>query len=293
MPSRTSYTIVLTAIPSDSAGPITRLPHPHNQSLRRPTLSQQDSSTMSSIPSVPLGGTASSLSISRASVGLMGLTWVDKAAFTPDEQAFKVIKEYIDSTENPLLNTGAFYGPQPEDPMANLKLLNRYFQKYPEDTQKCILCVKGGFPLDGEKGMGTVGMAAFQSPNVTIEALRHELQLVRKTLGSDEGGKEIDLWEPARLPSKYVPLEKLVQMYTQAREEGLFKHLSLSEVKGETLEKVIQLTNGGVASVEVEYSVFCREVEEMGVLDVCEKYSEFFGLGLHLPAGSLQRFTVY
>lgn len=221
-------------------------------------------------PTIPLGGTASSIHVSRVSLGLMGMTWCDPSQFTPDEEAFATIRQAIASGVS-LLDAGEFYGPQ-SDAHANLKLVRRYFQKYPEDRSKVVLCVKGGCKIFGPGSFSEKGMAGMGSLT-DADSLREVIQQARQTLASDdkETGKDIDLWEPARFPAG-VDVADIIKVYIQLRDEGLFKHLSLSEVKGDTIEKAVQASNNGIASVEVEYSPFMREAEDLGVLAVCEKY---------------------
>ncbi|CAO1623446.1 unnamed protein product [Parajaminaea phylloscopi] len=221
-------------------------------------------------PTVPLGGTASNLEISRISLGLMGLTWVDESSRTPDEEAFATIRAAIDAGVK-LLDAGEFYGP-PSDVQANLKLVRRYFQRYPEDREKVVLCVKGGMNLFGPGSYSDKGMAGLAHV-VGVEGLRQHLLRAREALGCDDAqyGKDIDLWEPARWPQG-VSVEDMVPRWIQLRDEGLFKHLALSEVKGSTVEAAVKASNNGIAAVEIEYSPFMREAEDQGVVDVCEKH---------------------
>lgn len=227
--------------------------------------------------SVALGGSASSIRISRVNLGLMGLTWTGPDAMTPDDKAFEAMKASLISSSGEtgvttLWDAGQFYN-DPKAPHANLKLVRRYFEKYPEDKDSVTLCVKGGIKIFGEgsyteKGFG--GMAA----QTSIEVLRETIQQIREALGSDQGGKDVDIWEPARFPTgKDAPsVEEMISTYLKLQDEGLFKHLGLSEVSGPTIEKAVKASNNGIASVEIEYSPFELAGEEHGVLQVCEKY---------------------
>lgn len=224
----------------------------------------------SSMPTLPLGGSASSEHISRMNLGLMGLTWTDPSHFTPDDQAFATMRASLEAGVR-LWDAGQFYGPA-QDPHANLKLIKRYFDKYPQDKERVVLCVKGGINIFGQGGYAEKGFAGMASVT-DVETLRETLKQIRAELGSDQGGKEVDLWEPARFP-KAISVEEALKMYTTLRDEGLFKHLSLSEVGGETLKKAIEITKNGIATVEVEYSPFCMEAEDQGVIRICEEHSE-------------------
>jgi len=70
--------------------------------------------------------------------GLMGLTW--RPSPPPDSESFTAMKAALAKGAN-FWNGGEIYGP----PDANsLTLLKRYFTKYPEDTDKIVLSIKGG-----------------------------------------------------------------------------------------------------------------------------------------------------
>ncbi|KAL7009230.1 hypothetical protein EMMF5_001428 [Cystobasidiomycetes sp. EMM_F5] len=72
----------------------------------------------------------------------MNLIWKPEHQQTPDEQAFKAINTAVDSGCT-MLNSGDFYG-QP-DPELGLKLLARFYARYPEYIEKTYLSVKEGF----------------------------------------------------------------------------------------------------------------------------------------------------
>lgn len=68
----------------------------------------------------------------------MGFTW--RPIVTPDELAFVTMKEALNQGIT-FWNAGTFYN-MPDNPLANLKLVNRYFTKYPENASKVTLSVK-------------------------------------------------------------------------------------------------------------------------------------------------------
>ena len=71
----------------------------------------------------------------------MALDLTNPALNIPVEQAFAVMKNALNSGCN-LWNGGEFYGPPDNN---SLVLLNKYFEKYPEDFEKIILSIKGTF----------------------------------------------------------------------------------------------------------------------------------------------------
>jgi len=210
-------------------------------------------------------------SIGPIGLGLMGMTWCDPKAYTPDERAFEVIKTAIESSggERTLLNSGAFYGPS-VDPWANLKLLRRFFTAHPELKEKVVLCVKGGVIISEYKAKG---MAGYRN-SCALEDMRTDVKDIREQLGSDEGGIELHIYEPSRRDMNFTP-EEIVQSLHTLQKEGLFKHIALSEVGAETIEKSIaeaKKLGTEIVSVELEYSPFETTLENNGVLETAKKH---------------------
>lgn len=150
-------------------------------------------------------------------------------------------------------NGGEFYGP-PE--YNSLVLLERYFEKYPEDANKIVLSVKGAAGAHCEKG-------ADGSP----EEIRRSLDAV---LGQLKGRKKVDVFECARRDAG-VDLSVTfgeIQKYVDAGKVG---GISLSEVNAQTIHDAVKVTS--VKAVEVELSLFSTEVLENGVAAACAQYS--------------------
>lgn len=230
----------------------------------------------SPIPQIPLGGTASHIKIGRVAFGCMGMSWCDPSLQTPDSQAFEAIKAAVDAGSN-FLNTGAFYGP-PTDPYANLKLLKRFYDAYPEYKSKTILSVKGGLSIDlyREKGM-----AGFKFDS-SLPALETDLRGIREQLGTDQGGKEIDVYEMARRDGKasvtdimYNMLSLSSETYTdkqgkEVKGKGLFGHISLSELGLTSIQEAVKVAP--IACVELEVSPWELEAYKLGIVDFCSQH---------------------
>lgn len=149
-------------------------------------------------------------------------------------------------------NGGEFYG-VPE--YNSLVLLERYFEKYPEDADKIVLSVKGAAGARLEKG-------ADGSP----EEIRRSLDAILSQLN---GRKKLDLFECARRDTR-VPLETTfgeIQKYIDAGKLGA---ISLSEVGAQTIHDAVKITK--VAAVEVELSLFSTEPLENGVAAACAEH---------------------
>ncbi|OBZ71883.1 Pyridoxal reductase [Grifola frondosa] len=93
------------------------------------------------VNTIRLGGTASNVVVSKVAHGLMMMTW--RPVPVPDEEAFEAIKSGVDSLPEGVkmvLNSAEFYGNGFST--ANLELLARFYEKYPEYADKTFLSVK-------------------------------------------------------------------------------------------------------------------------------------------------------
>ena len=141
---------------------------------------------------------------------------------------------------------GEFYGP----PGANsLNLLQRYYQKYPEDAEKVVLSIKGAvknFRPDG-------------SPEVVTQSVEQSLK--------DLGGKgKIDIFECARV-DKNTPLEVTLGVLDGFVKAGKIGGIGLSEVGANTIRAAVKITR--IAAVEVEVSLWATDVFRNGVATTC------------------------
>ncbi|KAI0111619.1 putative aldo/keto reductase [Daldinia grandis] len=181
--------------------------------------------------------------------GLMGLTW--RMEPISDEKAFEAMKAALKNGMN-FWNGGEFYGPPERN---SLVLLERYFAKYPEDAEKVVLSIKGGMD---PHGLGPDG-----SPEGTRRSIDNCIAQLK-------GRKKIDIFEFARRDPK-VPLSVtfgvIEKEYIQTGKVG---GISLSEVRAETIHEAVKVTK--IVGVEVELSLFSREILDNGVADACAQY---------------------
>ena len=132
-------------------------------------------------------------------------------------------------------NGGEFYGPPDYN---SLVLLERYFEKYPEDADKVIISIKGGL-------------------NPKTHQLDASPENTRRTIDDSiaqlKGRKKIDLFEFGRRDPA-VPMEVTFSVigkeYVQT---GKIGGISLSEVRAETIHEAVKHTK--VLAVEVELSL--------------------------------------
>lgn len=150
------------------------------------------------------------------------------------EQAFEAMKAALNNGMN-FWNGGEFYGTAEYN---SLTLLEKYFEKYPEDADKVVLSIKGAA---GSHGSG---------PDASPEAVRKSVDNCLKLLN---GRKKLDIFECARRDPN-TPLEVtfgvLEKEYVQT---GKIGGISLSEVKASTIHEAVKVAK--IVAVEVELSL--------------------------------------
>ncbi|KAI1173662.1 Aldo/keto reductase [Nemania sp. FL0916] len=200
---------------------------------------------MSTSRSAPI--TVNGHAVGSVGFGMMGLT----KPWSPVDYpiAVQVMKTALEQGAN-LWNGGIHYG----TPQANsLHLLKHYFQKYPEDGSKVVLCIKGGF----------TGLP--NGPSNTPEGIRASVEEAVKVL---DGTKTIDIFECARVDPE-VPVETTVNALAELVKEGKIGGIGLSEVNANTVRKVHAIHP--VSSVEIELSLFTPEPLHNGIMDACHE----------------------
>lgn len=180
----------------------------------------------------------------------MRYTWTNSSTI-PDEEVFATLKTAADEGVT-YWNSASFYGS--DDPLSNVKLLGRFFSKYPEYTDKITIGVKGGFHRIGD----------LTHTDCSEENLRWELNEIQTCLGS----KKIDIYGPARRDMSRPQAETLRTLH-KLQQEGLFAHIGLSEVNGATVRASHAVCP--IATVEVEYNPFTLDIEQNDVMAACRE----------------------
>lgn len=209
-----------------------------------------------SIPTRQIGyGPDHLVNVGAVGYGLMGLTW--RADKKSDPEAFEAILTSLKNGGN-FLNAGEFYGLAPKRTYANLELLNRFFNQYPEwsENGKCFLSVKGGIEIKDGQMMG---------PDGSEEGLRKSVDSINNKLG---GKKKMDLFEMARVDKK-IEIEETMKTLKKLIDEGKFQHIGLSEVSARTIERAHAIHP--ISAVEVEYSPSSLDIEKNEVLATCKR----------------------
>lgn len=132
-------------------------------------------------------------------------------------------------------NGGEFYG-QPD--YNSLVLLERYFEKYPEDADKVVLSIKGGINPKTHRPDGSP-----ENTRRTIDDSSAQLK----------GRKKIDLFEMARRDQGIDMGITFGVMDNEYVQTGKLGGISLSEVRAETIHEAVKHVK--ISAVEVELSL--------------------------------------
>ena len=176
--------------------------------------------------------------------GLMGLTWRPEPP--SQEQAFAAMKQALDSGAN-FWNGGEFYGPPDKN---SLQLLRDYFAKYPEDSKKVVISIKGGINEQF-------------APDGGAEQTSKSIQNCVDILGSR---KHLNLWEAARVDPN-TPIEVTMRQASDFVKSGKMDGISLSECSANSIRRAAKVAK--ISAVEVEFSLWATDILENGVAKAC------------------------
>jgi len=175
-------------------------------------------------------------------------------------EAIRVLKRAVELGVN-FIDTADSYGPNISE-----ELIAEALYPYPKGL---VIATKGGFERTGP-GQWVIN----SHPDHLKEAL--EGSLARLNLD------RIDLYQLHRIDPK-VPAEKTFEFLQGVQEEGLVKHIGLSEVSVEDIKRAEEYFE--VVSVQNMYSVDNRKWES--VLKYCEETGKAFIPWFPLNAGNV------
>ncbi|TIA69797.1 Aldo/keto reductase [Aureobasidium pullulans] len=147
-------------------------------------------------------------------------------------------------------HVGTFYGTPTNN---SLHLLNHYFTAHPSDADKVVLSIKGSY----DHTLGPQG-----SPSALRAAVDAAIAILPPHI------KKIDIFEMARVDPD-TDVEISITALPELVEEGKIGGIGLSEVSARTIRRASAVCK--VSAVEVEMSLFTREVLGNGVREVCEE----------------------
>lgn len=145
-------------------------------------------------------------------------------------------------------NGGELYGKLESN---SLQLLNRYFTKYPEDVDKVVISIKGGFLPGQMKNDGSE------------KNIKRSIDECLKVL---DGKKFLDIFEPARLDPG-TPLKETLDAMAKYIKEGKLGGIGLSEVTVDNIKEAAAIHN--IAAVEVEMSLQTPDILTNDIAKTC------------------------
>lgn len=206
------------------------------------------------------------LKVNRMGFGAMRIT--GEGIWGPPndkEECIRVLKRTVELGIN-FIDTADSYGPNVSE-----ELIAEALYPYPKDL---VIATKGGLLRTGPN----------QWPiNAHPDHLREALQGSLKRLKKDQ----IQLYQLHRVDPE-VPFEKTLEFLQKVQDEGLVKHIGLSEVDVAQIKKAQQYIK--VVSVQNKYSVDNRKWED--VLNYCNQNDLAFIPWYPLNAGNVQAIEI-
>ncbi|KAH0830112.1 NADP-dependent oxidoreductase domain-containing protein [Lanmaoa asiatica] len=195
------------------------------------------------------------------------MTW--REIPVPDEECFEAIKAGIDALPpgvKMFLNGGEFYGHNASP--ANLEMIARFFEKYPEYADRTFLSIK---------------VKNLSRP----ENLTRSVNWVNEKL---RGTKRVDLFQCARVDPD-VPVEVSIAALAMLKNEGKLDHIGMSECSAETLRRGHKVHP--ISVVEIEISPFSYEPETRKVIAAAKELgvsvAAYSPLGRGFLTGQIKR----
>ena len=201
------------------------------------------------------------LEVRRLGYGAMRLCGPRIMGWPADrENALAVLRRVVELGVN-LIDTSNAYGPE-----VNELQIAEALHPYPDGL---VIATKGGLVRDDSASWPRDGR-----PEKLKEACEGSLKRLRL--------ERIDVYQ-LHAPDPKVPIEESVGALRVLRDEGMIKHVGLSNVDVEELERAEGVVP--IVSVQNEYNLGFRESED--VLDACERKGIAFLPWYPLASGSL------
>lgn len=205
-----------------------------------------------------LGG---DLTINRLGYGAMRITGEGIWGPPKDEEAAKaVLRRAVELRVN-FIDTADSYGPYVSE-----QLIGEALAPYKSGV---VIATKGGLVRTGPNKWLPVGRPEYLEQEVHMSLRRLKLET-------------IDLWQLHRIDPK-VPVEESLAPIAKLQKAGKIKHVGLSEVTPEEIERASKVVK--IVSVQNEYNIANRKSEK--TLEYCEKNNIAFIPWFPVAAGKL------
>ena len=183
---------------------------------------------------VTIGG---DLTVGRIGYGAMQLTGPQVWGEYPDHDKAVALLRGAVSTGVTFIDTADVYGPH-----SNEELIREALHPYPDDL---VIATKGGFVRSGPAytDMGAVGNRHY---------LRQAAYMSMRRLGLDQ----IDLYYLHTPTMTDAPFEEIIETLAGMREDGLIRHIGLSNVSADQLRTALSIVD--IDAVTVHYNVAVR-----------------------------------
>ena len=198
--------------------------------------------------------------VHRLGYGAMRLTGDDIIGPPADEADARDLLERAVDFGVDLIDTADSYGPGVSERLIGEAL---------GDRDDVVVATKGGLLRNADTDW---------LPHGDPDYLRNAVLCSRDRLRTNT----IDLYQLHR-PDPDTPFEESVTALAEMKDEGLIRHVGLSNVSVEQLDRAREIVD--VATVQNEYNVATREDE--AVLEACEEYGIGFIPWFPLGAGDL------
>jgi pyridoxine 4-dehydrogenase len=203
------------------------------------------------------------MTVHRLGYGAMQITGAGVWGPPSDpEEAIRVLRRAVELGVD-LIDTADSYGPYVSE-----ELIHKALHPYPKGL---VIATKAGLVRTGPKQWHPVGRP---------EYLRQECLMSMRRLGVDR----IDLFQLHRVDPK-VPADEQYGLLRDLKNEGLVRHVGLSEVGMEEIEAARRIVP--IVTVQNRYNLVDRQSE--GVLDHCEANGIGFIPWFPLASGELAR----
>ncbi|MDA8399629.1 MAG: aldo/keto reductase, partial [Actinomycetota bacterium] len=203
------------------------------------------------------------LRVHRLGYGAMQLTGPGVWGEPKDRQEAKAVLRRSVELGVDLIDTADSYGPYVSE-----ELIREALQPYPEQL---VIATKAGLVRTGPNEWHPLGRP---------EYLRQECEMSLRRLGLER----IDLFQLHRIDPS-VPTEDQLGVLSDLQKEGKIRHIGLSEVSVEEIEKARSLAE--IVSVQNRYNVVDRDSEP--VLEHCDSHGIGFIPWFPIATGDLAR----